>query len=185
MAENSKKSFFETFDGGKEAKNATEAVSPSELLKEIEKDEQRKLTEEKNVVASGDPAEKISVETGEEEKKVSVEPVLEVGQSNQELVKKKEYWMKLIESIRTQKMVDDEAENRELQSGAILEEALRVLVEAGEEEIKKGNATETVNLFEKIVLPTIEKEDPGINKDEYLDRLHARLSQIEGIKDLS
>jgi len=187
MAEVSDQSFFEKFGkfGGKggSEKSAETPVKPENLLKEIEKEEKAQVQLEKD--------QGVSVEAGIEgqdlleAEKIPAEPVLELGENNQELVEKKEYWEKLIESVRTEKLSDDEADNRDLQSERILEEALRVLVETNEAKIQAGDGIEVVNLFEKVVLPVIEKEDPGINKDAYLDRLHARLSQVEGIKDLS
>lgn len=184
MAEGEKKSFFEKFGGEKRVEISGDRVSPEELLLEIEKDQPVQPSAEE---VAGPEALAEETPTSEENsgEKVSAEPVLEVGESHQELVDKPEYWAKLVESIRREKLSEDEVENKELQSEKILKETLRVLVAADEEEIKKGNGIKTVDFFEKTIFPIIEKDEPGINKDEYLDQLHALLSQVDGIKDPS
>lgn len=142
------------------------------------------LSEElEEALANKDEAgEKAAAEIPSEEEP-AVEAALEVGEGHRAMIKKKEYWQKMIVSVRAEKLEEDEAVNREKQAEKILTESLRILTEVFQEEIKSGNALPALSFYKKTILPAIKEDDPEINEGEYLDRLHAHLSQLEGIKD--
>lgn len=190
MAENRKESFFDKF--GKFKKE--ELGTPAKIVESIEEGaEAAPERSEAKIETSGKILEEFSkdesanADSSIEKSDFSIEsvPSLEISQANKELIEKKEYWEKLINSIRAEKLSQDELENKELQNKKILEEILNILIEKEKEIIQKGEATQVVKLFREIVLPTIKKEDSEINEAYYWDEFHAKIVTVENIPDLS
>lgn len=192
MTEKDEKSFFEKF--GKSRKEKIENFV--EIVKSIEKgvsevsDKSDVEIETPREILKEFSEDKSAIESASLEKKgidfsTESSSSLETSQINEKLIEKKEYWEKLINSIRTEKLSEDELENKEAQNRKILAKILDILIEKEKEIIQKGEVIRVVKLFREVILPTIKKEDPEINEAYYWDEFRAKIVTVENIPDLS
>lgn len=184
MVEKDEKSFFEI----EKFRNSEQKITktPIEIVEPINKEVRNVEKEiEENFSDNANDLGELSLEKEAVGFSKKSHSGLENLQVNEKLIRKKEYWEKLINSIRAEKLSENESENKELQNKKILEEILDILVEKEKELIQEGEAIQVVKLFKGIVLPTIKKEDPEINEAYYWDKFHAKIVTVEGIKDLS
>ena len=181
MAENDGKKFFEIFSNkiGKEKSSEQIEESKEELGQKIQGDSAFDQKEE--VLAGMETAEEIltknekvgeNQEVADDGKMISKEQEVQSGS-----IEKKEYWTALIAAAREEELADDPDENQRQQDEKIVQEAVNLIAENSQAELKNGNAQKAVEFFEKVVLPALKEENPEINEPAYLDEFHAGLKK--------